>query len=87
MLVLSRRIGERIIVGDNIAIVVNRICGNRVVLGIDAPKDVRIMRAELPSIVRQIQEEKEVPQSDSGSAADHASEPRPDMYIRRRDAC
>jgi hypothetical protein len=46
---------------------------------------VRIMRAELPSIVRQVHHEQEVPQSDSGSAADHASEPRPDMYIRRRD--
>ncbi len=47
MLVLSRKEGERLIVGDNIIITVNRIAGNRITLGIEAPRDVRIVRGEL----------------------------------------
>jgi len=47
MLVLSRKIGQRIVIGDNITIVVNRVAGNRVTLGIEAPEDVHIMRGEL----------------------------------------
>ncbi len=47
MLVLSRKIGEKIVIGDNITIVVNRVSGNRISLGIEAPADVRIVRGEL----------------------------------------
>jgi carbon storage regulator CsrA len=47
MLVLSRRIGEKLVIGDQITISVNRISGNRVSLGIDAPPHVRIVRSEL----------------------------------------
>ena len=42
MLVLSRKLGERLVIGDNITVVVNRVAGNRVTLGIEAPSDVRI---------------------------------------------
>ena len=49
MLVLSRKIGERLVIGDNITVVVSRVAGNRVMLGIEAPSDVRIIRAELKS--------------------------------------
>ena len=48
MLVLSRRAGESIKIADDIEIVVNRIRGNRVTLGINAPNEVRVMRNELP---------------------------------------
>ncbi len=47
MLVLSRKIGEKLVIGDGITVVVNRIAGNRVTLGIEAPTDVRIVRGEL----------------------------------------
>lgn len=47
MLVLSRKVGERIQIGDNITLVVSRVVGNRVTLGIEAPNQVRIVRAEL----------------------------------------
>jgi carbon storage regulator len=47
MLVLSRKIGEKLIIGDNITVVVSRVAGNRVTLGIEAPHDVRIVRGEL----------------------------------------
>ncbi|QDS95224.1 Carbon storage regulator [Roseimaritima multifibrata] len=47
MLVLSRKEGERLVIGDNVTITVNRINGNRVTLGIEAPREVRIVRGEL----------------------------------------
>ena len=47
MLVLSRKEGEQLVIGDNIILTVNRISGNRVAIGIEAPRDVRIVRGEL----------------------------------------
>jgi carbon storage regulator len=47
MLVLSRKIGEKLIIGDNITVVVSRVAGNRVTLGIEAPHEVRVVRGEL----------------------------------------
>ena len=51
MLVLSRKVGEEIVIGDNIKLVVSRVRGNRVTIGIDAPDNVRIVRGELEPIV------------------------------------
>ena len=53
MLVLSRKVGEKLVIGDNITIVVNRVAGNRVTIGIDAPDEVRIVRGELKPVVEQ----------------------------------
>jgi carbon storage regulator len=47
MLVLSRREDERIVIDDRIVITVVRIQGHTVRLGIEAPKEVSIVRAEL----------------------------------------
>jgi carbon storage regulator len=47
MLVLSRKVGEAIVIGDGIVVTVTRMANNRVTLGIDAPGDVRVLRSEL----------------------------------------
>ncbi len=47
MLVLSRKPGERIVIGDNVEITVLRIHGNTVRLGIAAPRGVAINRMEV----------------------------------------
>lgn len=47
MLVLSRKAGEKLVIGDDIVLTINRISGNRVAIGIEAPRDVRIVRGEL----------------------------------------
>jgi carbon storage regulator len=47
MLVLSRKMGERIHIGEDIFVEVRRVAGNRVTLAICAPKNVRILRGEL----------------------------------------
>lgn len=47
MLALSRKTNERIRIGNDIIIEVAEIRGNRVVLGIDAPRDMKIHREEV----------------------------------------
>jgi len=47
MLVLSRLVGERIVIGDDIVIEVRDIGRGKVRLGIDAPKEMLILRSEL----------------------------------------
>jgi carbon storage regulator len=63
MLVLSRKTGERIHIGNNITIEVRRVAGNRVTLALDAPRDVRILRGELEKVTREFEKpEHEEPQ-------------------------
>ena len=47
MLILSRRIGERIMINENISFQIMEIKGSQVRLGIDAPKDVSVHREEI----------------------------------------
>ena len=47
MLVLSRKVGERILIGDNIAVTVVRVAPGIVRLGVEAPKDLPILREEI----------------------------------------
>jgi carbon storage regulator len=65
MLILSRKVGESIAIGDNISIFVNRIAGNRVAIGIQAPNDVRVVRGELERFVDEFGRDK----TDSGAKA------------------
>ncbi len=47
MLVLTRGVGERVIIGDNIIVTIVKVEGRFVKIGIDAPKDIEILREEL----------------------------------------
>ncbi|CDZ79395.1 hypothetical protein BN59_03713 [Legionella massiliensis] len=47
MLILTRRIGETLIVGDDVNITVLGVKGNQVRLGVNAPKDVSVHREEI----------------------------------------
>lgn len=54
MLILTRRVGETLIVGDDVSVTVLGVKGNQVRIGIDAPKDVSVHREE---IYKRIKEE------------------------------
>lgn len=47
MLILTRRIGETVKIGDNISVVVLGVNGRQVRIGIDAPRDVAVHREEI----------------------------------------
>ncbi len=74
MLVLSRKAGERIQIGDNVTLIVQRISGNRVALGIEAPDDVKIIRGELERLVTQFDDPR--PELTPSSAAPRQSSPK-----------
>ena len=60
MLILTRRVGESLVIGDNIHITILGMKGFQVRIGIDAPKDVSVHREE---IYQRIQQEKNAPES------------------------
>lgn len=52
MLVLTRKIGESIVIGDSISVTVLMIQGDKVRIGVDAPKDVLVNRQEVQDRLR-----------------------------------
>lgn len=64
MLILTRRIGETLMVGDEVTVTVLGVKGNQVRLGVNAPRDVAVHREE---IYQRIQSEKAAENSEGDS--------------------
>jgi carbon storage regulator len=63
MLILSRRVNEKIVIGDDIVVSVVEVRGDQVKLGIDAPRNVKVFRQE---VFNAIQEENKKAAAASG---------------------
>lgn len=68
MLILTRRIGESLIIGNNVIMTVLGVKGNQVRIGVNAPKDVSVHREE---IYERIQKEKSNSMSGSNNTSHH----------------
>jgi carbon storage regulator len=72
MLILTRRVGETVMIGDDVTITVLGVKGNQVRVGINAPKHVAVHREE---IYERIKREQQGGGSDGGSSDDSDKTP------------
>ena len=56
MLILTRRVGESVVIGDDIGVTILGVKGNQVRIGITAPKDVTVHRQEIYERIKSEQE-------------------------------
>ncbi len=57
MLILTRRVGETLMIGDEVTVTVLGVKGNQVRIGVNAPKDVAVHREEIYERIRREREE------------------------------
>ena len=62
MLILTRKVGESLLIGDDVSITILNIRGNQVKIGVQAPKDVSVHREEIYQRIHQAKDEQKAQQ-------------------------
>tara|TARA_B100000989_G_scaffold161445_1_gene120512 strand:+ start:331 stop:537 length:207 start_codon:yes stop_codon:yes gene_type:complete len=66
MLILTRRVGETLVIGDNVKVTVLGVKGHQVRIGVEAPQDVSVHRIEIYDKIKQ-EENKSSDKEDGGT--------------------
>jgi carbon storage regulator len=72
MLILTRRVGETVMIGNDVTVTVLGVKGNQVRIGINAPKNVAVHREEIYERIKR-EQQGESSQGESQNAAEYAS--------------
>jgi len=67
VLILTRRVGETVMIGDEVAVTVLRVKGNQVRLGVNAPKSISVQREEIFQRIKREAEQGQVAVSPEGA--------------------
>ncbi|MEA3278544.1 MAG: carbon storage regulator CsrA [Pseudomonadota bacterium] len=67
MLILTRRVGETLMIGDEVTVTVLGVKGNQVRIGVNAPRDVAVHREEIYERIKREQAEQNAQQGEGGS--------------------
>lgn len=68
MLILTRRVGEAVMIGDEVTVTVLRVKGNQVRLGVNAPKTVSVQREEIFHRIKRENGDAQVTPSEPGES-------------------
>jgi len=59
MLILTRKVGESLLIGDDVSITILNVRGNQVKIGVKAPKEISVHREEIYQRIKQAEDDKE----------------------------
>lgn len=88
MLVISRKTGESLVIGDNITVKIVSVSSDKVTIGIDAPRDISIVRSELLATIEENKASADAPtvsisHDDAHSIAEMMKKQRTSRLIKR----
>jgi len=66
MLILTRRVGEKLIIGEDVTVTILSLKGNQIRIGIDAPREIKVHRQEVYERIRKEREKLSVVSSRGG---------------------